>query len=206
MRRSLGGEIDPAIARRHLPVAQVHRQASQRHRSRCRGRQRLSQRIDAPKHGLHAQQQLLGQEGLNEVVVGTEAKPGSLVHDVASCRQEENRRHAICLPQVRQRLETVHLGHHDVQGDQVGPRLLAERQHLEAVCGLTSFVPRILQKLRRRAPKRHIIVGHDNNRPTFAHRSSSSGWAAVSSGSSTTNWLPQPSSLLTSTDPPTASA
>ena len=86
------------------------------------------------KHGAYAGAQLVRVERLDEVVVGAELEAADLVF-VVVLGGEQDHRDAGALAQAAHDFEPGHVGHDDVEDDDVGALLLGDAQRFFAVVG-----------------------------------------------------------------------
>ena len=134
------------------------------------------QRRGALHDGLHPQQQLAGVEGLGQVVVGAQFEARDPVAVIAPGCQDEHgyiRLH----PEMAQYLETVHVGHLQVQDDQLRQRVAQRLQPFLAALERGRHVPVGAQQLVEHVAQlgvvvdhHHLAVGHHAGRG--AHRGS----------------------------------
>lgn len=107
-------------------------------------------------------QQLGGAERLCHVVVGTAVKTGDLVgHGVARGEQQHRRAHVLAA-QFGHYRETVHFGKHDVQDDHIVDVAFGIGKPVGAVVYHIGAVAVLLQDVRQRAGKPHIVF-HDED-------------------------------------------
>src|SRR5262245_17734669 len=166
----------------------------------------------ATEDGLHSSSELLGIEGLAEVVVGADVEPALQV-GVLGARGEQDDRHAasrLVHAETARELEAVQLGHHHVEHRQVGPLVARERERLLAVSGEDHRVARPLQPEGDQREDVLVVVGREDDRPLpldrlIGHRAAASA-SSERMGRSIVKVVPCPTRLATETVPPCASA
>ena len=94
-----------------------------------------------PDKGFYAQGKLQRAKRLGEVVVAARSEAHALVDDIASRRQEDDGSAHAALSQTQTGLETVHIGHGDVQDDSVGALRIDTIENLETVPYAAKLVP-----------------------------------------------------------------
>ena len=117
---------------------------------------------EPPQHGLDPGEQLLGVEGLGDVVVSTELEPHHLVHGLALGREQHHRDVAL-LPHLLQYLEPAHARQHDVQDHEVEVLAVESPQGLRPVLRRDHPVALRLQHDGGHLQKRRVVVDQQYN-------------------------------------------
>ena len=145
---------------------------------------------------------LVNSDGLCHLLTSHRVKPKHLVGLGRPCREHDDRRGVRAAPQVAAHIETVLLGEHDVEDDEVGREARRLLQPLVAVGGGLHFVAFKLQVVAKAEPHLRFVLDYEN----FLHRmdSASVPWNALSLGMGKCNEkvLPRSGSLSTRTKPP----
>src|SRR5579859_81974 len=128
-----------------------------------KGRHRLDPR--AAQDGAHAGEQLVYPERLGEIIVGAEIERGNLVAFGVQ-RGEHDDRGGGLLAHAAADLKTVHLGHHDVQDQEVRQLTLPKSNRLKAIAGFQYLEAACAQIAAHEVAERHLVVG-DENAPGF---------------------------------------
>ncbi len=116
----------------------------------------------AAREGAQVRQQLGGAERLGHVVIGAAVQTGDLVgHGVARGEQQHRRAHVLAA-QFSHYRETVHFGKHDIQDDHVVDVAFGISQPVGAVVHHVGAVAVLLQDVRQRAGKPHVVF-HDED-------------------------------------------
>jgi hypothetical protein len=97
--------------------------------------------------GAHARRQLAERKGLHDVVGGTEVESTHAILHLASRRQHDDRDPGIDLANLREHLEAVEAGQHDVEDDQVRGAGEEGAHGGRSVGGEFDYVPLRLQPL-----------------------------------------------------------
>src|SRR6266550_5181580 len=100
----------------------------------------------ATEERLDPGQQLLAAEGLHDVVVGARTEDSHLV-DLAAPRGEQDYRHVAHVAQALQRLESIELGHREIEDDDVGGFLVEDAERGAPVLSRLYEVTRPRQEL-----------------------------------------------------------
>ena len=110
------GQLDRLVAAPHLACLLVEREVGEPHRA-------VGVTAGAPKHGLHAGNDLGKAERLGHVVV-CEREPGDLVLGRILGGEEDHRHAVVPVAQPSRNREAVEVGQHHVEHDQVGAELV----------------------------------------------------------------------------------
>ena len=149
----LGGEGSlTAAGAAHRAGAPVH--------LRCPEAQHLPRpsAVHPAEHRRQAQQQLLRQEGLGDVVVRPQAQPPQASLILVPCGEEQHRHAVLHPPQLLQQGKPVPIGEHHVQQRRVGLRLCPRPAGLGAVGCQCDSIARPLQQLSHHAPQLRRVV------------------------------------------------
>ena len=113
----------------------------------------------------------LGQaERLRHVVVAARAQRLDLVLDGVLRREEEDRRPEALRPQPAPDLDSLEVGQHPVEDDQVGLRVGDRRQGRPAGGRLVDVEALVAKGGRNRVDDRRLVVDHQDPAVSFAHQ------------------------------------
>ena len=99
----------------------------------------------APQQGAKPGQQLLGMEGLGQIVVGPGVEARDLVRPGAARRQDQDRRGATFAPPAFQNRDPVNLGQAQIQHDRIIGFGVAQEMRLFAVTRVINGIAGIRQ-------------------------------------------------------------
>ena len=110
-------------------------------------------------HGvLHREQEAGDGHGFFQVVLRPHADGADGVRDGAVSRQHDHRDVEVFCPEGFQGLETAHLGHHDVEQDEIRGEFSDYFDGLEAICRRVDFVALSLKGFPQKLFERRIVV------------------------------------------------
>ncbi len=115
----------------------------------------------AAQHGAHAHQQLAQPEGLGDVVVRAQIEAANDIRFLLFGGDHDHR-DARFAAQVADELVAVHVGHHDVQQDQVGVGLVEDLQRLAPVGGGQHLEILAAEKIAQQHLHVACIIHHQN--------------------------------------------
>ena len=115
----------------------------------------------AAQHGAHARRQLVGVEGLGDVVVGAQVEALGLVARRALGRQQDDRDRAP-LTQLAHDLDAVEVGHDDVEQDDVRPDFLGLLERLFAAAGGHDAETLVVKGQRDELRDARLVVGDEH--------------------------------------------
>ena len=104
-------------------------------------------RLGSPtQQRLDPREQLLAAERLDDVIVGAGAKAPHLV-DLTAAGGEQDHGHVAEVAEALERLESVELGHREIEDDEVGRALMEDAERVASVQRRLHAVPRAAQQL-----------------------------------------------------------
>ena len=95
-----------------------------------------------PHVSVDAQQQLIGDEGLGHVVIGTGLETRALVYDVVFRREKDNGNATSLLAHLLADVEAIHAGHHHVEKQQIGVLVIQQPKPLSPAKSPAELVAR----------------------------------------------------------------
>src|SRR5438093_1377857 len=113
--------------------------------------------LAAAEHGRHPGEQLAQGERLRDVVIGTQLQPNHLVH-LALLRGHHDARHVALLAEDPADLEPAQLGKHQVEEDQIGPRVAGTTQPVGTVNRDRYEISLFLEVEAQRIPDGRVIL------------------------------------------------
>lgn len=124
------------------------------------------------QYRIDARHQFARAEWLGDVIIAADLEADHPV-DLLVARGEEQDRRIRCLADSPAHFEAVHLGHADVEHDEIGRRLAEAAQRLGAVAGGDRLHAGLLQRETDDVADVGIIVGDEN---AFGHGSAPIGF------------------------------
>ena len=152
----LGGQLEFPIGQEGAPGEAVEHQVAAR--DALGGRQGTRSAQGAAQHGADARHQLLGVEGLGQVVVGALVQRSRALEGGVDLREQDDGGPRAARADAAHHLAPVHVGHHDVGDDDVGVEPAVGGQSLLAVAGGVDCEPRAAQEGREAVNDRRLVV------------------------------------------------
>ena len=191
----LGREPHGLAVSDHPESFPIDDQAASDHRFARRGG-----RVDAPKVGPDAGEQLFGAKRLGHVVVGAGVERAHLV-PFRAARREHQDRDARGLPHLAAHLDAVDIRQAQIQHDEIGAVALHRRQRRTAGAGGHDLIPARPQQRSHGGDDVLFVVDDEDAR---RHGYCATVTARVGPGTTSVNLAPAPGTFSAQTRPPTA--